>query len=63
VVKTNTAEWYLTKAKEADAIANQSEDKHLKESWSAIAEGYRELAKAAPLMGASGYQASRRKPP
>jgi hypothetical protein len=63
MVKTNTAEWYLTKAKEADAIANQSEDKRLKESWSAIAEGYRELAKAAQVTASGSYKSFRRELP
>jgi hypothetical protein len=55
----NMSEWYLAKAKEADALASQFEDTHLKETWSAIAEGYRELAKVAPLTATPSHRSFR----
>jgi hypothetical protein len=57
------SEWFLAKAKEADALAGQFEDTYLKESWSAIAEGYRELAKPALHTKTFSYQSLRRQLP
>jgi hypothetical protein len=42
---------FLAKAKEAQAQADQTRDRHEKESWLRIAEGYRDLARCSELKG------------
>ena len=41
----NKLDEYLTKAANAEAIAEQMDGQYLKQSWLDIAEGYRELAR------------------
>lgn len=40
----STAKHYLAKAAEAEAFASKFADDFLKDSWLAIADGYRDLA-------------------